>query len=324
MQLPLLKCHGSDNDFIIIDELFEDITLTEAQRVEIAVQLSDRKRIVGSDGILFVQKSEHADAKMRMLNSDGSEAEMCGNGLRCVARYVIERLDSKELVIETMKADLPVAQVDNLFDDVETFEVAIEPVSLTPSTLPLLVEKNTVVEEVLSELDESLTFTALSVPNPHLVTVVPEVRDDVAKQIGEKANELKTLLPNGTNVSFMKQVADQMVYVRTFERGVGLTNACGTAMSASSLVACLLEMVSFDKPITVLNPGGMVQTLVTQDSHGQYFIKLRGNATYEFAAVVDIDFDDKEQTVLLEQDVFEEEALKYEGLRQAAKELAVG
>ncbi|WP_416149264.1 diaminopimelate epimerase [Salipaludibacillus sp. HK11] len=321
MIIEILKCHGSGNDFIIIDEMNGQYSFSEEERVVLSKQLAGRDKTVGSDGILFIQDSQHADAKMRMFNTDGSEAEMCGNGLRCVARYVIERLDKEELIIETMKADLPVAHVDDIFDDIVTFEVAIEPVSLSTQTIPLVSNQADHIDQVIEGLPSHLKFTGLSVPNPHIVTVVDEVNVSEVQNIGEKANILKDVLPNGVNVSFLKKVADGQIYVQTYERGVGLTNACGTAMSASSLVSCLLGLNTFDEKILVLNPGGMVQCLVKKDDHGQYFIRLRGNATYEFEASVDFNFANPEQTELLDQTIFEEEIALYDRLATAAKKM---
>ncbi|SER72060.1 diaminopimelate epimerase [Salipaludibacillus aurantiacus] len=322
MKIDILKCHGSGNDFIIIDEMDEKYSFTDEERVKLTKQLAARNKLIGSDGTLFIQHSEQADARMRMFNTDGSEAEMCGNGLRCVARYVTEKMGRDTVIIETMKADLEVARVEEIFENIPTYEVAIEPVSLSPDIIPLKSDEPEHIDKPIKELHPSLTFTALSVPNPHIVTVVDEVNETDVRQIGEKANMLKEVLPNGVNVSFLKKVADGRVFVQTFERGVGLTNACGTAMSASSLVSCLLGLNQFDEKITVLNPGGMVQCLVHKDGQGDYFIRLRGNATYEFNASVKIDFSNPENAEILEKTAYEEEILNYAKLAEAAENMA--
>lgn len=322
MQLEILKCHGSGNDFIIIDEWSNQYTFSEDERAETARQLSKRNAVIGSDGILFIAESSSADASMRMFNSDGTEAEMCGNGLRCVARYVLEMLNEEELVIETMKANLPVAAVPDVFDGVLSFEVAIEPVSLNTASLPLQGQGEELIDEVIPALHPSLRFTALSVPNPHLVSIVEEIDDSLAEEVGRKANEDKDLLPNGTNISFVKVLGEGRIFVRTYERGVGLTNACGTAMSASTLVACLLGRQRFDDVITVFNPGGMVQTRVFQEKEDEYTIKLRGNATYEFSGSVTLNLDDEAETALLEIVEFNDEAALYQRMAEEAKVLA--
>ncbi|WP_147802980.1 diaminopimelate epimerase [Alkalicoccus halolimnae] len=322
MNIEFLKCHGSGNDFIIIDEWTKGYRFTEEERKEAAIQLSRRNSIIGSDGILFVIGSSNADAKMRMFNSDGSEAEMCGNGLRCVARYAIEKLKKESLMIETMKAILPAAKVPDVYEGIQTFEVAIEPVSLNPASLPLQTGKASWKETIIPEIDKELTFTALSVPNPHLVTIVEKVSDEQVKAVGKKANELKQLLPNGTNVSFVKIINESTIFVRTYERGVGLTNACGTAMSAATLVSCLLGRQPLNEVITVLNPGGMVQTVAEVRGDESYSIKLRGNATYEFSGSVQLDFHNAEKSDLIETQDFPEETAAYKKMADYAKTMA--
>lgn len=320
MVIDVVKCHGSGNDFIIIDEMDETYKFSEEDRIELTKQLAVRGKLIGSDGTLFIQKSNRADAKMRMFNTDGSEAEMCGNGLRCVARYVIDRVDEDSVVIETMKADLEVSKVEDIFDDILTYEVAIEPVSLHPRSLPVNIETPQHVETIIDGLHDTLTFTALSVPNPHIVTVVENIQENQVREIGERANERKDIFPNGVNVSFMKKLDGSKVFVQTFERGVGLTNACGTAMSASSLVSCLLGVNKFHEKITVLNPGGMVQCIVIKDEKG-YRIRLRGNATFEFHGKVEIDLMNPEGGEIIEQQVYEEEIALYDRLAEAAKRM---
>ncbi|RLJ78204.1 diaminopimelate epimerase [Salisediminibacterium halotolerans] len=322
MEIEMIKCHGSGNDFIIIDEMDDSYHLTETSRIALTKVLADRKGPAGSDGLLFIQTSSEADARMRMFNSDGSEAEMCGNGLRCVARYILERFGKKEAVIETMQANLAVAETEAIFPDVPTFEVAIEPVLLDPASLPLTTDYTPHIEKPIPELDIKRTYTALSVPNPHLVSITDALSPEEVEKVGQQANENKRLLPNGTNVSFLSPIESQKIFVRTFERGVGLTSACGTAMSASALVSILAGHNNLNEVITVLNPGGMVQCVVRQTGDDGYTIRLRGNATYEFSAVVSIDPEDMTFAELNEMSVYEDEIAGYEKLAQAAAELS--
>ncbi|WP_078577172.1 diaminopimelate epimerase [Salipaludibacillus agaradhaerens] len=321
MNLDILKCHGSGNDFIIIDEMAHDYAFSERQRIMISKELAGKDHLIGSDGILFVQNSTSADAAMRMFNTDGSEAEMCGNGLRCVARYVGEKLGRKSMIIETMKANLEVRKVEEIFPNNPTYEVAIEPVSLKPKTIPLISDDTDHINKPIKGLPEHLTFTALSVPNPHIVTLVGDVDEKEVEAVGKEANNLKNILPNGVNVSFLKKVGDSKIFVQTYERGVGLTNACGTAMSASSLVSCLLGLNTFNEKILVLNRGGMVQCLVQKGDEGQFYIKLRGNATYEYSATVNFDFTDPESSEMSDITHYEDETANYAALAKAAKNL---
>jgi diaminopimelate epimerase len=322
VDLEFLKCHGSGNDFIIIDEWNNDYSFSEEERKMLAVQLSRRGGPIGSDGILFVMSSTTADVRMRMFNSDGSEAEMCGNGLRCAARYAIDRTGKKELVFETMKADLPVAEVPEIYEGIRTFEVAIEPVSFDPASLPMITKKAEWINTPLPEIKEDISFTALSVPNPHLAAVVDNVDDSTVQSAGERANDNRQLFPNGTNVSFVKILANQKIFVRTYERGVGLTNACGTAMSASTLVSCILGGQPFNEVITVYNPGGMVQTVVNKKDEN-FYIKLRGNATYEFEGTVSLDLNNPSGTSVRKKKDFAEEKRLYEKMAHYAAETGV-
>ena len=125
----MIKCHGSGNDFLLIDQMNGEYSFTEEERATLALTLCDRNSELGADGILFVMNSEQSDARMRVFNADGSEASMCGNGLRCVARYVCEKLNKEEAVIETMKAHLQVKKQEDIFSEIPTYMVEISPIS---------------------------------------------------------------------------------------------------------------------------------------------------------------------------------------------------
>jgi diaminopimelate epimerase len=321
LQIDILKCHGSGNDFILIDEYSNNYDFTDRMRTLLTKQLCDRSSAVGADGILFVQKSDVADAKMRIFNSDGSEPEMCGNGLRCAGRYVMEMLNKDEVIIETLKANLNVTKVEDIYEDVITIEVAIGPVSFDLDALPLVRDgADTLINTEILELSERLKFTAISIPNPHVITLVENVTREEVERIGKMANENKTVFPKGVNVSFVKLLENSSIFVQTFERGVGITNACGTAMSASSLVTCLLGMNEINSEITVLNTGGFVKCIVNKED-GRYEVQLRGNATYEFESSISFDLSSPEDFEQIEGTVFEDEAANYTKLREYAKNL---
>ncbi|MDQ0197702.1 diaminopimelate epimerase [Neobacillus ginsengisoli] len=290
MQIDLIKGHGSGNDFLLIDEISNSYSFSENERAALARLLCNRDTELGADGILFVMKSNRANGRMRVFNADGSEASMCGNGLRLVARYMCEMLQLNEAVIETMKADLKVCKQADLYPNVVTYQVEISPVSFQVKDLPLLLNQPSLLNEKIPELSAELSFTALSVPNPHLIAIVETevLQTDFQKQLSERVNGPNELFPDGVNVSFVKAINKGNIYVRTFERGVGFTNACGTAMSASSLVTCLQELNKSETVINVYNNGGKVQCVV-HDVKGNYTIDLIGNATYLYQAVVNVD-----------------------------------
>lgn len=290
LQINFIKGHGSGNDFLLIDEISQHYTFSDNERAELARLLCNRESELGADGILFVMESRHADGRMRVFNADGSEASMCGNGLRLVARYLCELKGLNEAVIETMKADLKVSKQQNLIPAVHTYQVEISPVLFDLTALPLNLQQPTLLNGKIEDLSEELTFTALAVPNPHLISIVEQdqLQIDIQKQLSEKVNGPNELFPDGVNVSFVKPLGPGAIYVRTFERGVGFTNACGTAMSASSLVTCLQGLNEIEKTIDVYNNGGKVQCIVHQND-GEYQIDLIGNATYLFIGTVKVD-----------------------------------
>ncbi|MBX0356767.1 diaminopimelate epimerase [Halobacillus sp. Nhm2S1] len=316
MKIPYIKCHGSGNDFILIDEIEHDFRFSEKEREELSLLLCDREKGIGSDGILFVMPSDKAEGRMRMFNSDGTEAEMCGNGLRCVARHMIEKLGKKAIAIETEKAVLPVSQVEEIFPEIDTFSVMIEPVRFEVDSLPMIFEGKEAVDVQIPELSDTRTFTALSVPNPHIVSLVDSVDQEELLAVGKKANNLPDVFPNGVNVSYVQVLEKNKIFVQTFERGVGLTNACGTAMSASSLVSTILGPNELDKPIVVINKGGLVNCVV-EKKDGRFSIQLRGNGTNVYQAEVDIDWEARTFEVS-EKQFFEEENATYEKLEAFA------
>lgn len=278
MLLNLLKVHGSGNTFYLYDTKDEMLL----DWVNLTKWLCDTANHDGADGLLLVAPSKNALAKMRVINADGTEASMCGNGLRCVARYVLEKNGVSEGLIETMKATLHVAKEDQLFDGVPTYGVEIAPVSFELSSLPMKVEgKTTLINEVYAKLADDIAFTAVSVPNPHLIGFVSKEKienTDHQEKLASYLNGPNPVCPDGVNVSYVYPISDHEIYVRTFERGVGFTNACGTAMTASALVSRILEHTTKQK-ITVYNPGGFVQCFVKHEQEN-YELKLVGNATF--------------------------------------------
>lgn len=320
MIIDLIKCHGSNNDFLLIDESEGNYKLDDFKRRDLALALCDRKSSLGADGILFIRDSKRADAQYRIFNSDGTEASMCGNGLRCAGRYVCEKLGKDEAVIETMKADLRVKKHEDIFIGIPTYQVEISPVSFNLKDLPLNLDKEKLIQEKIPQLSEELDFTALAVPNPHLTAIVGKeyIESELQEEVSQQVNGPNELFPDGVNVSFIRLLEKGNIYVRTFERGVGFTNACGTAMSASTLVTCLIGENELETPINVYNNGGMVQCAV-HENDGTYTIDLIGNATYVYSAKVEVDFQvGGIVSEILEQEDFTEEE-QYSVLKEHAK-----
>lgn len=319
VNIQLKKCHGSNNDFILIDEITNSYSFTDLERENLALALCDRHTSLGADGILFVIKSDVADAKMRIFNADGSEASMCGNGLRCAGRYLCELFQKDELIVETLKANLQVKKAESIFNHIPTYQVEISPVLFQLNQLPMNLQRETLFNDKVPELSEELSFSAVAVPNPHLISYVDAetIRTNVQKNIAEYVNGPNDLFPDGVNVSFVKFIQKGQIFVRTFERGVGFTNACGTAMSASSLISCLLELNDFEEGIEVYTNGGKVRCIVHKNGE-EYKIDLIGNATYLFDAEIEVDVKNPESFSIVQKNDLSEQ-MDYEQLEAHVK-----
>lgn len=254
----LIKMHGTENTFYLLD--LQEFHMTDEEKKTLTIHLCQD----GSDGVLFVCDSEMQIAKMRIFNADGSEPEMCGNGLRCVARYVLEKYDMDEAVIETLKTSYEVKFVDN-FHGIKGISIKMYPVKALDQ------------EELESfDKDYELTFKYYNVSNPHVVAIKDEIiEDDLLKEIGIKANDH---FKEGMNVNILTVLDGDKIYVRTYERGVGITKSCGTGMTSSSVHYAIIKHV-FDQPIEVYNDGGMIECLVKKETH-DYTVIFTGNATY--------------------------------------------
>ena len=283
VRFDFVKCHGSGNDFPLIDA--RALSLSDTDWAAVARALADRRGPVGGDGLLLLgQGAGDAAFSMRMFNSDGSEAETCLNGLRCVARAGFEALgiDAAEVSLKTSTAY--VERDADVAPGVYTVRETAGPAGLDAAAWPLTGAGPRIVEAVVPPLESNRLFTAVSMPNPHLVTFVDAVDETELVAVGERCEAAPGWLPNRANVSFV-EVRGGDLFVRTFERGVGLTDSCGSAMAASSFAACLTGRLAYGAPITVFNKGGLVRAVVAEDA----MVSLSDNATWEWRGSVDID-----------------------------------
>ena len=284
----LLKVHGSQNSFFILDQTKLAQPLADDELRQLAQGLTDSHDglLGGADGLLVVDRPSRpgAVAQMRVINADGSEASMCGNGLRTVARYVAERDGQTAFKVDTMDSSLQVRQATELAPGVPAFAVEISPVRFDKGALPFdNLGHDRLLGTPVPELAPGVTFTTLAVPNPHLISFVSQqtIEGPLLGELGLYLNGDNPYFSDGVNINFAQILGPQKLFVRTYERGVGFTNACGTGMSATSLAFALLHPASaaFDEPITVYNPGGMVKT-IAHFAHQRYWIELIGNATF--------------------------------------------
>jgi diaminopimelate epimerase len=232
------KMHGLGNDYIVIDNRDEKISNAEA--AELALKLCKRRFSVGADGILLASNSTVADVKMRIFNADGSEAEMCGNGIRCFAKYCYENNIARksELTVETL-AGIKRTWLTVENDVVTSVMVDMGAPILERSKIPML-GQGTCINEDLQVNGETYKVTCLSVGNPHCVTFVDAVDDFPVQSAGQKI-ESHRLFPKRTNVEFAQVLNSNEVKVRVWERGCGETLACGTGACAAVAAGNLLR-----------------------------------------------------------------------------------
>ncbi|MBK8966459.1 MAG: diaminopimelate epimerase [Lewinellaceae bacterium] len=316
----IIKCHGSGNDFVLIDERRLPEPLTQAQRTALAVHLCNRNSIIGADSFLFVQDSAVGDGKMRYFNADGSEANMSGNGLRCVARYVSDVSKKDELVLEALGGVYTAQRVRDFFDGVAAFSIKITTVDFAVKTLPLLVDTETWIDKKLDFLSDTLHFTALTVPNPQLVARVTAPDEAELIRIGSRCNDQRDYFTEGVNVNFFIPLDERTIFVQTYERGCGITFSCGTGMFASSIASTLLGHTPENEWITVLNQGGFVKTKIYRDTQGKFIGELLGNTTNEFTAELEFDFENPAGARLENVRACQQETNAYTKVQQFASE----
>jgi diaminopimelate epimerase len=248
--MKFTKMHGLGNDYIYINCFTE----TVAQPNNLAISMSDRHFGVGGDGIVLIMPSEIADARMRMFNADGSEAEMCGNAIRCVGKYLYDRgiVPKQELTIET-KAGIKKLQLT--LDGSTAILVRVdmgEPV-LQSDVIPVTGEPRRIVGEPVAAAGHEYRYTAVSMGNPHAVIFVPEITDDQVLKDGPLL-EVHPFFPKKINVEFVTVLSKELLQMRVWERGSGETLACGTGASATVVAAVLNQLTG--RRVTVKLLGG--------------------------------------------------------------------
>ena len=254
--MKFTKMHGAGNDYVYVN-CFDEPLPDDAP--ELAHQVSDRNFGIGGDGLILIRPSEVADARMQMFNADGSEAEMCGNGVRCVAKYVYDHDIARKnpLRIET-GAGVLTLEVELEQDKVHRVRVDMgEPIldpSAIPTTLPSNPEHNGAVVDAKIEIDgRNFQSTCVSMGNPHCVTFVDKLSDDWVLGIGPKV-EVDSRFPSRVNAEFVEVVSRDEVHQRTWERGSGETLACGTGACAVCVAGVLSGRTN--RRLLVHLPGG--------------------------------------------------------------------
>lgn len=283
------KYHGLGNDFLVVD--LRAASAAEAEAVQDptrVIALCDRQFGVGGDGVLAILPSSVADARMRVLNSDGSEAEMCGNGLRCVVKELYDRggLAKPELAIETGAGILTCA-VDAQGGIAKSVTVRMGAPRLTRAQIPMQGPADErAIEQPVDAKGTPLSVTAVSMGNPHAITFVesgPKARE-LAETIGSSV-ENHALFPKRTNAEFAHAKSRTEIDLVVWERGCGITLACGTGACATAVAAVLTGKADEGAAIKVNLPGGSLAITVLP---GMENVLMQGPATHVFDGTLDL------------------------------------
>ena len=248
--IKFTKMHGLGNDYVYIDAINQKIE----NESSLAKFVSNRHFGIGSDGLILICKSEIADFKMRMFNSDGSEAEMCGNGIRCVGKFVYDkRLTNKTTVkIETL-AGIKTLILNTKDGKVETARVDMGEPILEAEKIPVISTEEPVKNLELEAENKKFKFTCVSMGNPHAITIVENTKEFEVEKYG-KVLEVDKAFPKKANIEFAQIINRQNINMRVWERGAGETLACGTGACATA-VACNLNGLT-DRKVNIELLGG--------------------------------------------------------------------
>jgi diaminopimelate epimerase len=273
------KYHGTGNDFVMLEDLEDDLTLTSP----LVAFLCDRHMGVGADGVIRIAPSDEADFFMDYWNADGNVAEMCGNGIRCLGKYVYDRghTSKTELKVDTRAGgkDLILNVSDRA---VVSVRVDMGSPRLRRKEIPMAgPPEETFVDEPMTAGEAKYRATAVSMGNPHLVLIGDKQPSQVDIEALGPALQRHRDFPQQTNVEFAR-VSDGVVDVRVWERGSGQTMACGTGACAALVAASMIGLV--DREATVRFPGGDLEVEWAPDGH----VYLTGPATFVFEGEADL------------------------------------
>jgi diaminopimelate epimerase len=272
------KMHGAGNDYIYVDCFQEPFPQDPAA---LARRVSDRHFGIGGDGLILICPSQQADARMRMFNADGSESEMCGNGVRCVAKYVYDhRIAHKpQLRIETGRGVLTL-DLEIAADKARRVRVNMGEPILEADRIPTTLPGSPVVNQPLTVAGHELRVTCVSMGNPHCVSYVDKLSDEWVLGVGSQV-ETDPHFPKRVNAEFVEVINPQEVRMRVWERGSGETLACGTGACAVCVAGVLTGRTA--RRLVVHLPGGDLELDWAQDNH----VFLTGPAVEVFSGDLD-------------------------------------
>jgi len=284
MKVRFTKMHGSGNDFIIVNE-FDNILIPIERKKDFVSKISDRHFGVGSDGVIFVQKSGRCDAKFSFYNPDGTEAEMCGNGIRCFARYVYEKgiVRKKIIDVETLAG---VIRPELVIEKEKVKEVRVDMgcPGLKRGEIPLTGDPDAnFIDQEVKINGHIYRITAVGMGNPHAVLFCDDIEKIDVRGIGSRIRYYTELFPNGTNVHFVQKVEDNEFKIRTYERGVeDETLACGTGICASAVATVLNKLANIKEVVKFHARGGDLKVKFDADNGKISRVYLIGDAVFVF------------------------------------------
>ena len=266
--MKFTKMHGAGNDYVYINGFTEKIA--QEDKPEWVKKISDRHFGIGSDGAIFINPSDVADFEMEMYNADGTRSEMCGNGIRCVGKFVYDKglTDKKQITVVSAGK---IKYLDLTVENGKAVQIKVnmgEPI-LKSELVPVVSDSEEVISEpiYISEVDKSYEMTCVSMGNPHAVVFMEDVENLEIEKIGPYF-ENHCRFPNRTNTEFVKVLDKNNVQMRVWERGTGETLACGTGCCATA-VACILNGLT-EEEVTVHVLGGKIKIFWNRESNLVY------------------------------------------------------
>jgi diaminopimelate epimerase len=274
MKIPFVKMQALGNDFVLIDCMKNQTPI----HPELIRMFCDRRRGIGADQLLVLSLSEKADCRMRVFNADGGEVEMCGNGVRCVAKYLGSRgvVGGSEQEIETLAGIIR----PRLEGDLVTVDMG-RPV-LKAEDIPVRLGASRVIDREVTVGGSPQRITCVSMGNPHCVIYVDDLERCPVQNIGPKI-ESDPLFPQRVNVEFVKVVSPELISMRVWERGAGETTACGTGACAAVVASCLNAKTGRD--VTVRLPGGEIKVKWAEDDR----VFMSGPAEEVFSGEIEVE-----------------------------------
>ncbi len=281
MKLSFTKMHGCGNDYIYFNAFTQSIDNPEA----LSIRLSQRRKSIGGDGIILVCPSDKADAKMRIFNQDGSEAKMCGNGVRCVAKFVVDQGlvpgDRETVAIDTLSG---VKQIRLLRENGQVVGATVDMAQaiLTPKEIPVLLEGERVIGRPVEIGGKTWDITCVSMGNPHCVVFVKDVDSLNLEELGP-CFEKNPIFPEQVNTEFIRVLDPHTLQMRVWERGSGETWACGTGACAAAVAAVENGYCPKNEDITVHLVGGDLVIRYTEET-----VYMTGEAVTAFEGEVEV------------------------------------